>query len=217
MSEEDFVALTNAIVVGDRDAALAIVNRLKNSIAPRTLIDKSLAPAMSIVGKKFEQGEFFLSEMLASAAVVKILLETIELLLGKTKESARKPKGTVVIGTVAGDIHDIGKTIIASMLSGSGYRVIDVGIDVSAETFARVGRTTSSDFVAISALTTTTMLGMRDVIQALEKEGIRRQVKVMVGGAPVTERFAGEIGADLYGKNAYDAVLRANEAMTGMK
>jgi len=123
----------------------------------------------------------------------------------------------VVIGTVAGDIHDIGKTIVTSMLSGSGYRVIDVGIDVSAETFARVGRTTSSDFVAISALTTTTMLGMRDVIQALEKEGIRRQVKVMVGGAPVTERFAGEIGADLYGKNAYEAVLRANEAMTGMK
>jgi dimethylamine corrinoid protein len=215
MSEEDFVALTNAIVAGDRDAALAVVNRLKNSIAPRTLIDKSLAPAMSIVGKKFEQGEFFLSEMLASATVVKILLETIE--LEKTKESARKPKGTVVIGTVAGDIHDIGKTIVTSMLSGSGYRVIDVGIDVSAETFARVGRTTSSDFVAISALTTTTMLGMRDVIQALEKEGIRRQVKVMVGGAPVTERFAGEIGADLYGKNAYEAVLRANEAMTGMK
>ena len=213
---EDFEVLTDAIVVGDRDAALAILNRIKNSVDPLTLVDKSLAPAMATVGKKFEEGEFFLSEMLASAAVVKILLEIIEPLLAKTKEGGRKPKGTVVIGTVAGDIHDIGKTIVASMLAGSGYRVIDLGTEVSAETFARVVRTANSDFVAISALTTTTMLGMRDVIQALEKEGIRRRVKAMVGGAPVTERFAKEIGADLYGKTAYEAVLRANEAMTGM-
>ncbi|MDE2206591.1 MAG: corrinoid protein, partial [Armatimonadetes bacterium] len=160
-------------------------------------------PAMDEVGRRFEANEYFVPELLIAARAMKGGLEILRPLLA---ESGGKRAGKVVIGTVRGDLHDIGKNLVGAMLEGGGFEVIDLGVDVSPEQFATAVRDNGAELVAISALLTTTMSGMKSVIETLDKHGMRPGVRVMVGGAPVTQRFADEIGADAFSDNASGAV-----------
>ena len=162
---------------------------------------------MTEVGKRFERGEYFVTEMLMAARAIKAGLELLQPLLIKTDI---KPLGKVVIGTVKGDLHDIGKNLVAVMLEGVGLEIVDLGVDVSADRFVDAARA-GADIVAISALLTTTMQQMKTVIAALNEAGLRNRIKIMVGGAPVTEAFAHEIGADGYGRDAGSAARLAKE------
>jgi methylmalonyl-CoA mutase cobalamin-binding domain/chain len=167
-----------------------------------------MIPAMDEVGKRFECNEYFVPELLIAARAMKVSLELVApLLLAAGVERT----GRVVIGTVQGDLHDIGKNLVASMLEGSGFEVVDLGVDVSPEKFVAAAKEKEGTIVAISALLTTTMTMMKAVVQALEKAGIRDRTKVIVGGAPITRAFADEIGADGFGENASNAVAVARK------
>ena len=161
---------------------------------------------MDEVGRRFECEEYFVPELLLSARAMKAALELIRPLLAS---SGAEPAGRVVIGTVKGDLHDIGKNLVASMLEGGGFEVIDLGADVAPEKFVAAAGERQADLVCLSALLTVTMPAMKTTIQALEREGLRGRVKVLIGGAPVTEQYAREIGADGYGPNASAAVQLA--------
>lgn len=176
-----------------------------DGIDPLEVIEKALRPAMDIVGKKFEEGEFFLSELIVSGDFFKeIMNEVILPKLGKGEID--KKLGVVVLGTVKGDLHDIGKNIVETMLRIAGFEVIDLGVDVPPEKFIEAVKKYNPDIIGMSALLTSTIGEMKNVIDALENEGIRDKVKVIVGGAAVTEKYAKEIGADGYGRDAIDAV-----------
>ncbi|MGV8026219.1 MAG: corrinoid protein [Anaerolineaceae bacterium] len=163
------------------------------------ILKNGLIPAMAEVGKLFEEGEYFVPEMLVAARAMQGGLDLIKPLL--IAEDV-KPVGRVVVGTVKGDLHDIGKNLVAMMMEGAGFEIIDLGTDVSPEKFVEAAKEKKANIVAMSALLTTTMFNMQTVIQALEDAGIRDSVKVMVGGAPVTEQFAKQIGADGYAADA---------------
>ena len=163
------------------------------------ILKNGLVPAMAEVGKLFEEGEYFVPEMLVAARAMQGGLDLIKPLL--IAEDV-KPVGRVVIGTVRGDLHDIGKNLVAMMMEGAGFEIIDLGTDVSPEKFVEAAKEKKANIVAMSALLTTTMFNMQTVIQALQDAGIRDSVKVMVGGAPVTEQFAKQIGADGYAADA---------------
>jgi 5-methyltetrahydrofolate--homocysteine methyltransferase len=165
---------------------------------------------MDEVGRRFERCDYFVPELLLSARAMKAALELIRPLLAA---SGAQPVGRVVIGTVKGDLHDIGKNLVAAMLEGGGFEVIDLGVNVAPEKFVGVARERNAHIISMSALLTTTMLSMRGTIDALKTAGLRGQVKVLVGGAPITQRFADEIGADGYGASAVDAVALARKAM----
>jgi len=169
----------------------------------------ALTEALKEVGQKFESGEMFLVHLVvAGEAARRATVEVLEPLLKKRSEK-RKSLGKVVIGTVAGDIHDIGKNIVAVMLFAAGFEVLDLGKDVSPEDFIKEIRKSDADIVALSALLTTTLPAQREVIKALKKAGLRDNVKVLVGGAPATAKWAEEIGADGYGEDAIEAVKAA--------
>jgi methanogenic corrinoid protein MtbC1 len=167
-----------------------------------------MIPAMAEVGRRFEQGEYFVPELLIAARAMKGALEILRPLL-----TARgiAPVGRVVIGTVKGDLHDIGKGLVGSMLEGGGFEVVDLGVDVPPDRFVAAARQTAADIIAVSALLTTTMLGMRGVVEVLERDGLRSRFKVIVGGAPVTRQFAQSIGADGYSDTAGGAVALARQ------
>ncbi len=173
-----------------------------------TLVTKYMVPAMTEVGRRFECNEYFVPELLIAARAMKGALEIIRPKLAAT---GAKPAGKVAIGTVKGDLHDIGKNLVAAMLEGGGYEVIDLGVNVDPMKFVKAVKEKGAQIVALSALLTTTMPAMKTTIDALKKAGVREQVKVMVGGAPVTESFAKEIGADGYSQNAAGAVGVARE------
>ena len=181
-------------------------NALKRGASPNEIIEKALRPAMEEAGRRFEVGEFFLAELVVAGDLFKEVMD--EILIPEIRRAGAETKrlGTVVIGTVRGDLHDIGKSIVATMLSAAGFEVIDLGVDVSPEKFVEAVREYDADIVAMSALLTTTMLEMKNVIEALEQAGLRGKVKVIVGGAAVTEEFAKGIGADGYGEDAVKAV-----------
>ncbi len=184
----------------------AVKEALKAGIPPLEIIEKGLAPAMRIIGDKFEKGEYFLAELVAAGETFKeILNKYLKPELMKRGETTKK-LGKVVIGTVRGDLHDIGKNIVATMLESAGFEVYDLGVDVPPEEFVKKAKEVNADIVAMSALLTTTMMEMKNVIEELKKAGIRDKVKVIVGGAPITEEFAREIGADAYGEDAVKAV-----------
>ncbi|MFV0436424.1 MAG: B12-binding domain-containing protein [Desulfopila sp.] len=170
------------------------------------ILDRALLPAMDIVGRKMKSGEMFIPEVLLSAKTMQRGLEILTPLLGETGGIRA---GTCVIGTVEGDLHDIGKNLVGMMLKGSGFKVIDLGIDVKGADFARAIEASDATIVGMSALLTTTMPKMKQTIDHLVEVGLRARVKVLVGGAPVTEQYAMEIGADGYGFNAADAVEKA--------
>ena len=167
-------------------------------------------PAMGEVGRRFECSEYFVPELLLSARAMKGALELLRPLLIK---GGMQPTGRVVVGTVKGDLHDIGKNLVAAMLEGGGFEVMDIGVNVTPDQFVTAVKQKKPQILALSALLTTTMAAMKDTIEALKKAGVRDQVKVLVGGAPITQRFADEIGADGYGETAAGVASLAKRVM----
>ena len=203
--------LVQAILNGKSDdAASATREAVAQDIAPADLINGQMIRAMGEVGQRFQDGKAFVPQLLMAGRAMKSALELLKPMLAG---SASTSIGKVVIGTVKGDLHDIGKNLVASMLEGCGFEVINIGIDVSADKFIEEVKKNQPDILCMSALLTTTMGYMKDVIDALEAAGIRNQVKVMVGGAPVTQGFADEIGADGYSDNANSAVTVAKQLL----
>ncbi|MBV8211907.1 MAG: corrinoid protein [Verrucomicrobia bacterium] len=217
----DLNQLYDAILNGDHKTAVTVTRQaLTEGTAPIELITNYMSPAMDEVGRRFECEEYFVPELLLSGRAMKAALALLQPLLAA---SGAEPAGRIVIGTVKGDLHDIGKNLVASMLEGGGFEVHDLGADVAPEKFVGAVREHKPDLVCLSALLTVTMPGMRDVVEALKMAGLRDQVRVMVGGAPVTAEFANEIGADGYAENAGVAVTvarrltRKNHAMDEAK
>lgn len=200
--------LYEAILTGNAKAAEEAAQAgLDANMDPNELLAKYMIPAMDEVGRRFECNEYFVPELLIAARAMK---KALEILTPKLAATGAKAAGRVVIGTVQGDLHDIGKNLVASMLEGGGFEVTDLGIDVPPERFVEAVRQKGEGtIVAMSALLTTTMTMMPKVIQALEEAGLRSKVKVIVGGAPVTQQFADQIGADGYSDNATGAVALA--------
>lgn len=195
------------IVNGDNHAIEEHVNQgLQDGKTAEEILNKGLIPAMAEVGKRFEEGEYFVPEMLISARAMKTGLAILKPLLVKGNVQSY---GKVLIGTVKGDLHDIGKNLVSLMLEGAGFEVIDAGNDVAPERFVELIDQHSPDLVGMSALLTTTMTSMKNTIQAIEQAGKRSQVKIMIGGAPVTENFSKQIGADGYAEDASKAVAVA--------
>jgi len=201
--------LHQAVIDGEwKSAAAATQAAIATGVAPLTLVTESLVPAMDEVGRRFECEDYFVPEMLLSARAMKASMEILRPLLAA---SGSKPVGRVVIGTVKGDLHDIGKNLVSSMLEGGGFEVIDLGADVSPQRFVEAVTTNDANLVALSALLTVTMTAMKTTIEAFRTAGLREKVKIMVGGAPVTQQYADAIGADGYGESAAGAVALARK------
>jgi 5-methyltetrahydrofolate--homocysteine methyltransferase len=204
--------LYEAILQGDRYAATQKVNEaLERQVAPSVILNEGMIAAMTEVGRLFEEGEYYVPEMLVAARAMK---EGLSILKPHLVEADVKSQGTVIAGTVKGDLHDIGKNLVCTMLEGAGFEVIDLGTDVSPEQFVEQLQERKAELVAMSALLTTTMPGMRVTIEAIEQAGLRDKVKIMVGGAPLTESYAREISADGYAPDASRAVALARSLVT---
>jgi methylmalonyl-CoA mutase cobalamin-binding domain/chain len=203
--------LADAIERGDREGAISCARDLVGRIPPEDLL-KSSTEGIKKVGEKFENHEVFLADLILAAQAVYGVAGVLEPYLDREKMKA-KALGTVVIGTIEGDVHSVGKDLVAMVLRASGFNVIDLGIDVAAEEFAAAAKEHVAKIAGASALLSTTMLGLREIPRALEKEGIRETVRVMFGGAPVTERFTKATGGDLYAEDAFRAVKVAKKAM----
>ncbi len=208
---QEYKALHEAILSGDAATARAVTEKaLAASADPLRLVNDLMVPAMDEVGRRFECNEYFVPELLISARAMKAALELIRpLLIARGDE----PAGRVAIGTVKGDLHDIGKNLVAAMLEGGGFEVIDLGVNVSPEQFVKAVRENKANVVAMSALLTTTMPAMKTTIEALKQAGLRERVKVLIGGAPITQKYAEEIGADGYSDNAPAAVSLAKKQL----
>ena len=204
--------LYDAIVKGNLDLAVNTTREaLQENISPQSLISDYLIKGMEEIGTQFEEGKAYVPNLLMSARAMKGALELLKPYMENNKEVVSL--GKVVVGTVKGDLHDIGKNLVCSMLEGCGFEVINLGVDVSDEKFVQAVKDNKADIVCMSALLTTTMIYMKEVIKAFEKAGIRNEVKIMVGGAPLNEKFAKEIGADGYSDNANAAVTLARKLM----
>jgi corrinoid protein of di/trimethylamine methyltransferase len=209
----EFGGLYDAILNGDQKTSVALTKQaLAEGMAPMDLIHRYMIPAMDEAGKRFECEEYFVPELLLAARAMKGALELLRPLLAA---SGAQPAGRVVIGTVKGDLHDIGKNLVASMLEGGGFEVTDLGADVSPEKFVEAVRKTGAQIVCLSALLTVTMPAMKKTIEAFREAGVRDRIKILIGGAPVTEQYAREIGADGYGGNANVAVALARQIVAG--
>jgi len=196
--------LFEAIVVGDRTRAAALTHQaLDECTDPATVMNQSLIPAMEEVGRLFLADKYFLPEMMISADAMNAALTILKPFV---TAGTLKAQGKVVLGTVRGDLHNLGKNIVRMMLGGAGFEVVDAGIDVPAARFVELARAEKPDVIGLSALLTTTMPAMRDVIVALREAGLRDQVKVIIGGGPVTQEYADDIGADGYARDAPEAV-----------
>jgi len=203
--------LRKSVIDGDQDATQDMVHKaLAENIPAENILKDGLIPAMSEVGRMFEAGEFYVPEMLVSARAMK---SGLAILKPKLAAANIQAIGKVVIGTVQGDLHDIGKNLVGMMLEGAGFEVIDLGVDVSPEKYVQAVQEQQPDLIGCSALLTTTMPRMKDIVLALQAAGLREQVKVMIGGAPVTEQYAMDIGADFYAPDAASAAQRARQAL----
>ncbi|MGP8247446.1 MAG: corrinoid protein [Bryobacteraceae bacterium] len=200
-----------AILNGQADAAGALtaeaIGRGSNA---GDLVARRMIPAMDEVGRRFESGEYFVPELLMSGRAMKAALKVVQPLLAA---GGAEPAGKVVIGTVQGDLHDIGKNLVSALLEGGGFQVHDLGVDVSASRFVDAVKQKAPDIVALSALLTVTLPAMKTTLEALGRAGVRDRVRVMVGGAPVTRQYAEQIGADGYSDNAFGAVQLARTFM----
>jgi corrinoid protein of di/trimethylamine methyltransferase len=206
MTDTAFGVMRKAVIDGDAEAAEAAARAaIAAQIPPLRAIDEGFMPGLREVGAGFAAGDLYLPDMMLAARAMQRALAVLEPEL-KAAAVERTVTGRVVIGTVAGDIHEIGKNLVAMLLSTSGFEVHDLGVNVAAERFVEAARERGADIVGLSALLTTTMTGQRAVIEALEAAGLRQRVKVMVGGAPVTGQWAAEIGADGYSEDAMGAV-----------
>ena len=202
--DEKLKAIYDGIIEGDHKAVAANVkSALDAGLEPGVVLNESMVAAMAEVGRLFEEGEYFVPEMLISARAMK---EGLGVLRPMLAQNDIRPVAKVAIGTVKGDLHDIGKNLVAMMLEGAAFEIVDLGSDVSAEKFVDAVKSSGANIVAMSALLTTTMVNMKGVIEALATAGVREQVKVIVGGAPVTDSFAKQIGADGYAADASRAV-----------
>jgi len=204
--------ISRAVVEGDREATISGVQAaLEANIDPHTILQGALIPAMSDVGRLFEQGEYFVPEMLIAARAMKSGLELLKpLMIG----ADIKPRGRIALGTVQGDLHDIGKNLVGIMLEGAGFEVYDMGTDVPVDRVVEVIKTEQVDLIGLSALLTTTMPMMESTIQSISEAGIRDQVKVMIGGAPITQEYADKIGADGFAPDASQATRLAVELIS---
>jgi len=208
---QDWKVLHEAVLNGDARAAREITERaLAAGVEPVKLVNDYMVPAMDEVGRRFECNEYFVPELLISARAMKASLELIRPLL---MARGVQPAGRVAIGTVKGDLHDIGKNLVAAMLEGGGFEVIDLGVNVSPDQFVRAVQEKGVNLIAMSALLTTTMPSMRTTIEALRNAGVREKVKIIIGGAPITQKYADEIGADGYSDNAPAAVTLARKQL----
>ena len=196
--------IKNSVISGSVDETIAGIDRaISTGITPNDIIQTGLIGAMTVVGEQFKNNEIYIPEMLIAARAMKAGLQKLKpLLLGNEV----KALSSIVIGTVKGDLHDIGKNLVGIMMEGAGCKVIDLGVDIAPEKFVEAVNVHNPEFLALSALLTTTMPMMKETIAALEKTGIRSRVKVLVGGAPIGQKFADEIGADGYAGNAAEAV-----------
>jgi trimethylamine corrinoid protein len=213
MPDDTFSAMRQSIIDGAPSTAADLAQHaIAHGTAPLDAINHGYVPGMHDVGEQFACGQMFLPDMMASAEAMRAAMAVLDPEL--KKQGAERPKaGIVVLGTTKGDIHEIGKTLVGTLLTAHGFQVHDLGVDVSGEKFAATAKEVGADIVGISALLTTTMRNQKTVIEALVKSGLRAQLKVMVGGAPVTRRWADEIGADGYAKDAMSAVALARELM----
>jgi corrinoid protein of di/trimethylamine methyltransferase len=213
MSQDLFPKISEALLQGEPELTVDLVRQaLESGFEPMEIINRGLVPGMDVAGDRFDSGEFFLPDLMVSADCMQKSMALLEPELVKREQAIETP-GTVVIGTVWGDIHEIGKSLVATMLAANGFKVHDLGVDVTVEKFVAKVKETRADILGMSALLTTTMIGQQEVIQALEQAGLRSEVKVIVGGAPVTRSWADEIGADGYAEDATSAVLLAKELM----
>jgi 5-methyltetrahydrofolate--homocysteine methyltransferase len=203
----DYEALKQTVIDGNAARVKEMTQRaLNEGRRPQEILDSALISAMDVVGDKFARGELFIPEMLVSARAMQAGLALLKPLLVAGES---KTRGKVVIGTVKGDLHDIGKNLVAMFLQGGGFEVVDLGTDVKPSRFVEAVQVEKPDFVMMSALLTTTMLAMKETIEALKASGLRDKVRIGIGGAPVTQRFAEEVGADFYAADATAAVAKA--------
>lgn len=198
-----------AILTGRAKEAAALVQEaVNNGQDPQGLLDNEMIPAMDEIGRRFESNEVFVPELLIAGRAMSGALKIIKPLLA---QGGGKPAGRIILGTVEGDLHDIGKNLVGAMLEGGGFEVVDLGVNVPSQRFVEAIDESDNQILAMSALLTTTMGAMRDTIAAVEESGLRNRVKIIVGGAPVTQSFADEIKADGYGDNANSAVTLARQ------
>lgn len=203
--------IRSAVINGDNKTSKSLVEQaLASGVDPSLLLNGALISAMTEVGELFEKQEFFIPEMLIAARAMK---EALVVLRPRLQEEGVKPVGRIVLATVQGDLHDIGKNLVGIMMEGAGFEVIDLGVDASADKVVAAVREFQPELVGLSALLTTTMLKIDETIQALEEAGIRQQVKVIVGGAPLTQEYATSIGADLYAADAASAARVSVQAI----
>ena len=206
----DMEALAQAIINGKAPDAVSLTQAaLAEGMSPEKILNQGLVAGMNVVGVKFKNNDFYVPEVLIAA---RAMAKSMEILEPKLIETGVEPKGVVAIGTVKGDLHDIGKNLVAMMLKGAGFQIMDLGVDVKPEKFVEAVKN-GAGVVALSALLTTTMPAMKDTIEALKAENVRNRVKVMIGGAPVTQNYADEISADGYAADAASAVDTAKELL----
>jgi 5-methyltetrahydrofolate--homocysteine methyltransferase len=207
----DLSALAENLINGKADAVRELTQKaLSEGVAPGEILNGGLIKGMNVVGERFKNNEFYVPEVLIAA---RAMHAGMDILKPKLAESGVEPVGKILLGTVKGDLHDIGKNLVAMMLEGAGFEVIDLGIDVPPEKFVEAVKEQGGDIVAMSALLTTTMTQMKTTLEALEEAGVRDQVKTMIGGAPVTQNYADEIGADGYARDAASGADKAKELL----
>ena len=208
---EVFIEMRDAVIRGDSQGCIDLATKaLESGVDPLQAIEDGFAPGMAVIGQGFEDGSYYLPDMMLAAEAMKAGVAVLERAMPATETAARsKPK--VVLATIQGDVHEIGKNILRITLSTSGFEVVDLGRDVKVATIIDRAMAEQADIIGVSALMTTTMMYMKTLIEELSEAGIRKDVKVMVGGAPVTEDWAREIGADGYGKDAFSAIQVARD------
>ena len=200
----DFSGISNAVIEGDEEAVVDLTQKaIIAKVDPLSIINDGLIAGMNVVGARFKVNDMYVPEVLMSAAAMKTGVALVKPLL---KSGETTTKGTVIIGTVTGDLHDIGKSLVGMMLECSGYAVIDLGVDVSGEDFVAAVKSNNAGVVALSCMLTTTMLQMKTTIEVLAAQGVRKDVKVIIGGAPITQEFSDNIGSDGYATDAAGAV-----------
>jgi 5-methyltetrahydrofolate--homocysteine methyltransferase len=205
----DLKEISNAVIKGDQNSAKDLTQKaIDEGISPQKVINEGLCAGMEVVGEKFRCNEYYVPQVLLAARAMKTAMEILKPLI---KNEDMKYLGKVVIGTAKGDLHDIGKNLVAMMLEGAGFEVFDVGADTPPEKYVEEAKERGADIICISALMTTTMSAMKDTVQAFSEAGMKDRVRIMIGGAPVTQAFADEIGAQGYGDNASEAVETAKK------
>lgn len=213
MNDRLYQKLIDSLVAGNPEGCESLtIQAISDGVEPMEIIERGLVPGMNIVGEKFSSGEYFLPDLIIAANAMKKAMTRLEPEL-LAREQKFQSSGVVVLGTVQGDIHEIGKSLVSTMLTANGYNVHDLGADVPTDTFIAKIKETGADLLGMSALLTTTMTVQREIINALSEAGLREKVKIMVGGAPVTRRWAEDIGADGYAEDAMGAVKLANQLM----